>query len=52
MNNQQVLLRRRPQGEPRPEDFEVVERSAPVPGLGRCWCAPASSASTPTCAAG
>ena len=35
MNNQQVLLRRRPQGEPRPEDFEVVERSAPVPGLGQ-----------------
>jgi NADPH-dependent curcumin reductase CurA len=34
VNNLQVLLRRRPQGEPRPEDFEVVERPAPQPGPG------------------
>jgi NADPH-dependent curcumin reductase CurA len=34
VNNQQVLLRRRPQGEPRPEDFEVAERPAPKPGPG------------------
>lgn len=35
MNNLQVLLRRRPEGEPRPEDFEVVERPAPAPGPGQ-----------------
>ena len=35
VNNQQVLLRRRPEGEPRTEDFEVVERPAPTPGPGQ-----------------
>ena len=32
--NTQVLLARRPKGRPVPEDFEVVEREAPVPGDG------------------
>ncbi len=34
-NNLQVLLRRRPQGEPMAEDFEVVERPVPLPGRGQ-----------------
>ncbi len=33
--NLQVLLRRRPEGAPVPEDFEVVETPAPVPGAGQ-----------------
>ncbi|HEV7458457.1 MAG TPA: NADP-dependent oxidoreductase [Roseococcus sp.] len=33
--NLQVLLRRRPQGAPVPEDFEVVETAAPTPGPGQ-----------------
>ncbi|WP_421990470.1 NADP-dependent oxidoreductase [Roseococcus sp.] len=33
-NNLQVLLRRRPAGEPVAEDFEVVETPVPVPGAG------------------
>lgn len=32
--NLQVLLRRRPQGAPVPEDFEVVETPVPTPGPG------------------
>lgn len=32
--NLQVLLRRRPQGAPVPEDFEVVETPVPAPGPG------------------
>jgi NADPH-dependent curcumin reductase CurA len=32
--NLQVLLRRRPEGMPRPEDFEIVERPAPAPQEG------------------
>ncbi|RAI59255.1 NADP-dependent oxidoreductase [Roseicella frigidaeris] len=32
--NLQVLLRRRPQGAPVPEDFEIVERAAPEPAEG------------------
>ena len=30
-----VVLRRRPSGEPRPEDFEVVERAVPAPTTGQ-----------------
>ncbi len=30
-----VVLRRRPSGEPRPEDFEVVERAIPTPSAGQ-----------------
>lgn len=33
--NLQVLLRRRPQGAPVPEDFEVVETAVPTPGPGQ-----------------
>lgn len=33
--NQQVLLRRRPVGEPVPDDFEVVESAIPTPGPGQ-----------------
>ena len=33
--NLQVLLRRRPQGMPVPEDFEVVETPVPTPGPGQ-----------------
>ncbi len=33
--NLQVLLRRRPQGAPVPEDFEVAETPAPTPGPGQ-----------------
>src|SRR5919107_4504232 len=33
-NNLQVLLRRRPQGEPVPDDFEVREAPAPEPAEG------------------
>ncbi|WP_191083413.1 NADP-dependent oxidoreductase [Roseococcus microcysteis] len=33
--NLQVLLRRRPQGAPVPEDFEVVENAIPTPGPGQ-----------------
>jgi hypothetical protein len=32
--NLQVLLRRRPKGEPVPEDFEIVETPVPQPGPG------------------
>ncbi|WP_149540600.1 NADP-dependent oxidoreductase [Siccirubricoccus phaeus] len=32
--NLQVLLRRRPKGEPVPEDFEIVETPVPVPAAG------------------
>jgi hypothetical protein len=32
--NLQVLLRRRPQGAPVPEDFEIVETPVPTPGPG------------------
>ena len=34
-NNLQVLLKRRPVGEPAPEDFEIVERPVPLPGRGQ-----------------
>ncbi len=34
-NNLQVLLKRRPVGEPVPEDFEIVERPVPLPGRGQ-----------------
>jgi len=34
-NNLQVLLKRRPQGEPVAEDFEIVERPVPLPGRGQ-----------------
>ena len=34
-NNLQVLLKRRPVGEPVAEDFEVVERPVPLPGRGQ-----------------
>jgi NADPH-dependent curcumin reductase CurA len=33
--NQRVLLARRPQGEPAPDDFRVVEEAAPSPGPGQ-----------------
>lgn len=34
-NNLQVLLKRRPVGEPTAEDFEIVERPVPLPGRGQ-----------------
>lgn len=34
-NNLQVLLKRRPVGEPVREDFEIVERPVPLPGRGQ-----------------
>ena len=34
MPNTAVLLRRRPEGEPKPDDFEIVERPCPAPGPG------------------
>jgi len=34
-NNLQVLLKRRPVGEPVPEDFEIAERPVPLPGRGQ-----------------
>lgn len=34
-NNLQVLLKRRPVGEPTPEDFEIAERPVPLPGRGQ-----------------
>lgn len=34
-SNQQVLLRRRPNGTPVPDDFEVVETAVPTPGPGQ-----------------
>ncbi len=36
--NRQVLLRRRPVGAPRPDDFEIVESPAPAPGDGQILC--------------
>ncbi|HXH84102.1 MAG TPA: NADP-dependent oxidoreductase [Candidatus Tectomicrobia bacterium] len=33
--NRRVLLRRRPVGEPRPDDFEIVEAPVPEPGPGQ-----------------
>ena len=32
--NRQIVLKRRPVGLPRPDDFELVESSAPAPGDG------------------
>lgn len=36
--NRQVVLRRRPEGEPRPSDFEVIETPRPRPGPGDLLC--------------
>jgi len=36
--SRQVVLRRRPVGAPRPEDFEVVETPLPTPGEGEILC--------------
>jgi NADPH-dependent curcumin reductase CurA len=36
--NRQVLLRKRPTGEPKVTDFELVETPAPVPGEGEVLC--------------
>lgn len=36
--NRRVLLRRRPAGAPRPEDFELVEAPVPAPGEGEILC--------------
>jgi NADPH-dependent curcumin reductase CurA len=36
--NLRVLLRRRPAGEPRPDDFEIVEAPVPKPGPGEMLC--------------
>ena len=35
--NTQVLLRRRPVGEPVEADFEVVRTAIPQPGPGEVW---------------
>lgn len=35
LTNRQVRLRRRPAGLPSPEDFELTEEPAPVPGAGQ-----------------
>ena len=34
----QILLRKRPTGEPRPADFELVEAPVPAPGAGEVLC--------------
>jgi NADPH-dependent curcumin reductase CurA len=34
MTNRRVLLKRRPAGEPKPTDFEIVDSPAPEPGKG------------------
>ncbi|MBI2161056.1 MAG: NADP-dependent oxidoreductase [Candidatus Rokubacteria bacterium] len=34
----QILLRKRPTGEPRPSDFEPVEAPVPTPGAGEVLC--------------
>jgi len=36
--NRQVLLRRRPVGAPRPDDFEIVESAVPTPRQGEILC--------------
>jgi NADPH-dependent curcumin reductase CurA len=36
--NGQVLLRRRPVGAPKPDDFEIVESPIPAPGDGQLLC--------------
>ena len=36
--NRRVLLRRRPVGEPRPTDFEIVDTPLPAPGEGELLC--------------
>lgn len=36
--NRQILLRRRPSGEPKLTDFEVAERAIPAPGDGEILC--------------
>ena len=48
--NRRVLLRRRPVGEPREEDFEVEERRSPSRDPARCCCARSTCRSTRTCA--
>ena len=35
LTNRQLRLRRRPAGLPSPEDFELTEKPAPVPGAGQ-----------------
>ena len=36
--NRQVLLARRPVGEPKPSDFELAEKEIPVPREGEVLC--------------
>ncbi len=36
--NRRVLLKRRPVGEPRPDDFEIVEAPVPAPADGQILC--------------
>ena len=36
--NRQVLLRRRPVGAPRPDDFEIAESPLPAPRQGEILC--------------
>lgn len=36
--NLKVTLRRRPVGEPKPDDFELVEAPVPAPGQGELLC--------------
>jgi len=46
--NLQVRLRRRPVGEPVPEDFELVDVPAPVPGPGEVLVRLAASGVNPS----
>ena len=36
--NRQILLVARPEGEPKPSDFQVVESDVPTPGEGEVLC--------------
>ena len=36
--NRRVVLRRRPVGAPRPDDFELIESPLPRPGDGEILC--------------
>jgi NADPH-dependent curcumin reductase CurA len=49
--NRQIVLRRRPVGEPREDDFELVTRAIADPGEGEMLLRTSGSRSTPTCAA-
>ena len=36
--NRQILLVARPEGEPKPSDFQLVESDVPTPGEGEVLC--------------